>query len=59
MGLESQNIISQSLSENYEELIKQTESCDNFLIKYTKYLANDAYLAVQKRKAYKTKRRYS
>ena len=50
MGLESQNIISQSLSENYEELIKQTESCDNFLIKYTKYLANDAYLAVQKRK---------
>ena len=50
MGLESQNIISQSLSENYEELIKQTESCDNFLIKYTKYLANDPYLAVQKRK---------
>ena len=50
MGLESQNIISQSLSENYEELIKQTESCDNFLIKHTKYLANDAYLAVQKRK---------
>ena len=50
MGLESQNIISQSLSENYEKLIKQTETSDDFLIKYAKYIDNASYLAVQKRK---------
>jgi hypothetical protein len=50
MGLESQNIISQTLSENYEELKTQSESCDIFLKKYTKYIENPSYLAIQKRK---------
>jgi len=50
MGLESQNIISQTLSENYEELKTQSESCDIFLKKYTKYIENPSYLAVLKRK---------
>jgi hypothetical protein len=50
MGVESQNIINKPLSEDYEELQEQIEACDNFLTKYTKYIENPSYLAIQKTK---------